>query len=117
MADKNELPLAIAKILVEYTDEKHLLSTKELTAILEKEYDLTAERRTIYANIELLKKHGYDISTWQENGNGYYLKSHLFSPEEVKWMIDTIKSDDMFSPKRKRELKKALNNYRRIPLL
>jgi hypothetical protein len=35
MADKKELPLAMARVLVEYTDEDHWLSTKELTKILE----------------------------------------------------------------------------------
>ena len=37
MADKKELPLAMARVLVEYTDEDHWLSTKELTKILEDE--------------------------------------------------------------------------------
>ena len=40
MADKKELPLAMARVLVEYTDEDHWLSTKELTKILEDEYGL-----------------------------------------------------------------------------
>jgi len=103
MADKKELPLAMARVLVEYTDEDHWLSTKELTRILEDEYGLTAERRTIYANIDLLKEYGYDISTWQENGVGYYLKSHRFSPEEVNWMIGQIKSESPFPARRRKE--------------
>ena len=71
MADKKELPLALLEVLKEYTDEAHILSAKELTRILEEQYDLTLERRTLYANIELLRKYGFHISTWQENGYGY----------------------------------------------
>ena len=74
MADnKKELPLALLEILRESTDENNILSTKELTTLLEKRYDLTLERRTLYANIELLKKYGSKISTWQENYTGYYV--------------------------------------------
>ena len=110
MADKKELPLAMARVLVEYTDENHWLSTKELTKILEDEYGLTAERRTIYANIDLLKEYGYDISTWQENGVGYYLKSHRFSPEEVNWMIGQIKSESPFPARRRKEMMKIFKS-------
>ncbi len=108
MADKKELPLAMIEILIRYTDENHSLSTNELRDILEQEYNLTLERRTLYANMELLKKYGYDISTWQENGLGYYLRSHQFSKSEVFLLCNAIHSSHFISQKESSQLIKKL---------
>ena len=104
MADKKELPLALLEVLKEYTDEAHILSAKELTRILEEQYDLTLERRTLYANIELLRKYGFHISTWQENGYGYYMESHQFEPSEVLLLCNAIHSSHFISSSESRKL-------------
>ncbi len=97
MADKKELPLALLEVLTKYTDDQHTLSTREITQILENEYDLTLERRTLYANIELLKKYGHNISTWQENGAGYRLQEHQFEKSEVLALCNAIHSSHFIS--------------------
>lgn len=104
MADKKELPLALLEILRQDTDENHILSTKELTALLEKRYDLTLERRTLYANIELLKKYGFKISTWQENGFGYYMEEHQFDKSEVLLLCNAIHSSHFISASESKHL-------------
>lgn len=108
MADKKELPLAMIELLIRYTDENHSLSTTELRNYLEQEYDLTLERRTLYANMELLKKYGYDISTWQENGLGYYLRTHQFTKSEVFLLCNAIHSSHFISQKESTQLIRKL---------
>ena len=108
MADKKELPLALLEVFKNHTDEEHILTTKQLTSILENEYDLTLERRTLYANVELLKKYGYDISTWQENGYGYYLNEHQFKKSEVLMLCNAIHSSNFISSKESDALIKKL---------
>ena len=108
MADKKELPLAMLELLKRYTDADHSLSTAELKTLLEQEYDLTLERRTLYANMELLKKYGHDISTWQENGFGYYLKSHQFTKSEVFLLCNAIHSSHFISQRESSQLIKKL---------
>ena len=83
MADKKELPLALLEILTKYTDHDHYLSTAEMTEILHSEYGLTLERRTLYSNMDLLKKYGHKISTWKDNGYGYCLTEHQSSKVHV----------------------------------
>ena len=107
MADKKELPLALIQILTKYTDEDHYLSTTAIIHILETEYGLTCERRTIYANVDLLKQYGHNISTWQENGIGYYLKEHQFSEKEVLAMCESLQGTKL-SSKEQRLLKSKL---------
>ena len=112
MADKKELPLALLEILTKYTDDDHYLSTKELTERLEDEYGMTCERRTIYANINLLKEYGHKISTWQENGFGYYLIEHQFFPEEVEDICKAIKDAGSLSAKQNKILfQKLLSTF------
>ena len=104
MADKKELPLALLEVLKKNTDEDHVLSTKNLTSILESEYDLTLERRTLYANVELLKQYGHKISTWQENGKGYYLEEHQFTKPEVFLLCNAVHSSNFISAKESKQI-------------
>ena len=52
--------LYIIKILTELTDEDHPLSATEICEKLSA-YDITAERKAIYDDIECLISFGYDI--------------------------------------------------------
>ncbi len=58
---KKMLILNILDILRRYTDEDHRLSQKEIIEILEKEYDMKADRKSIRRNILNLIDCGYDI--------------------------------------------------------
>ena len=104
MADKKEIPLALLEVLKRHTDEDHYLSTKQIIQIMEDEYDITMERRTLYANIELLQKFGNKISTWQENGYGYYLQEHQFLKSEVFLLCNAIHSSHFISGKESSQL-------------
>lgn len=108
MADKKEIPFALLEILTKYSDEEHVLTAREIMTLLENEYDLSIERRTLYANVELLQKYGHKISTWQENGYGYYLKEHQFKQSEVLLLCNAIHSSNFISPKESSELIKKL---------
>ena len=90
MADKKELPFAILEILETFSDENHILSISDIMSHLEKCYHLKAERRTIYANIDLLRSFGYDISTWGEQHKGYYLRSRIFSRSEILMLCNAV---------------------------
>lgn len=114
MADKKELPLALIEILTKYTDQDHLLSTPQIISILESEYGLTCERRTIYANMELLKQYGYKVSTWHENSQGYYLTEHQFTDKEMQVLLELIKDTDMLTVREKRTLKQKLSRTMKI---
>lgn len=94
MSDKKSLPFAILRILTEYTDDNHILRSIEIKKILEQDYGLKLERRTLYANVQLLRRFGYKIETYHENGIGYYLKEHQFSREEAYLLCDDILRHD-----------------------
>ncbi len=104
MADKKEIPFALLETLREYTDEDHILSTKEIIMLLEENYGLELERRTLYANVDMLKDFGYMISTWQENGYGYYMEKHQFDKSEVLLLCNAIHSSNFISAKESKQI-------------
>ena len=104
MADKKEIPFALLETLREYTDEDHILSTKEIILLLEENYGLALEGRTLYANVDMLKSFGYKISTWQENGYGYYMEKHQFDKSEVLLLCNAIHSSHFISAKESKQM-------------
>ena len=74
MAEKKQSLIALLDILVTYSDEEHILNAKQLQDLMQKKYNITVERRTIYSNIEMLEQNGYMISKFDDNGKGYYLE-------------------------------------------
>ena len=108
MADKKSLPFALMQMLTKYTDNRHVLSSKDIIRILSSEYGLSCERRTIYANIELLIKFGYGISTFQENGQGYFLREHQFSVTEIVAMFESMQGSEQLSADEQRLLRNKL---------
>ena len=58
---KKLLIMNILDILQKYTDENHRLSQKDIIDILEKEYEMKADRKSIKRNIMNLMDFGYEI--------------------------------------------------------
>ena len=90
MADKKPSLLCVRKILREQTDEDHVLSTNEILDILRKEYGIKLERRALYSNIDLLIEFGDDISRYNENHKGYYMRDRQFSEGEILMLSNAI---------------------------
>ena len=62
---KKFLIFHILDILKRYTDEDHQLSQKEIGEILEREYDMKADRKSIRRNLLDLIDLGYDVGCSQ----------------------------------------------------
>ena len=100
--------LYIIRILTEETDEKTPISTKDLIARLS-EYNIAAERKTIYTDIECLRDFGYDIGfDGNRTKGGYYLASRDFELAELKMLVDMVQASRFLSVKRSRELIKKI---------
>ena len=52
MYPKKMMILCILEILKKHTDEQHRLSQKEITDLLEKEYEMQVDRKSVKANLE-----------------------------------------------------------------
>ncbi|MCD8076620.1 MAG: DUF4186 domain-containing protein [Lachnospiraceae bacterium] len=61
----------LMKILLEQTDETHSISMPEIISALE-QYGITAERKSIYNDMESLRQFGMDIIGEQRDRTYYY---------------------------------------------
>lgn len=96
--------LYLAKIMYENTDENHMLTVKDIIKELEK-YDITAERKSIYTDIEDLNRFGIDIITERQGkSNYYYCGSREYEPAELRLIIDAIASSRFITEKKSKEL-------------
>lgn len=94
----------LLKILNEKTDEDHCLSAKELIEELSF-YGISAERKSIYDDMECLTRLGYDIlNNKARTGGGYYLASREFELPELKLLVDAVQSSKFITQKKSREL-------------
>ena len=104
MEEKKTSILAVYKVLEEFSDENHPLTRTEITDLIEKQYNITIDRRTLYRNIEMLINFGYDISDYNENKIGYYLKDRLFQHSEVLLLCNAVHASHFIPEKDSKDL-------------
>lgn len=78
--------LFILDILKKETNGDHHISQQEIIRILERDYNMKVERKSIARNISDLIEAGYDIVY----DNGYYLDSRDFEYSELRLIIDSL---------------------------
>lgn len=89
---KKAIPLCVLDILKQFSDEDHILSSQKIRELLSKNYGIDAERKAIARNVSLLCEMGYDISTFEENRHGYFLREREFTDGEIRMLIDSVLS-------------------------
>ena len=66
--------LYLMRVFLERTDEEHPMSVKELIIYLNS-LGISAERKTVYDDIETLRNFGMDILNRREQPAGFYVAS------------------------------------------
>lgn len=98
----------IAKALSERTDDEHGISVQEIISYLN-DYDIDADRKTIYLDLDELRLFGYDIVKEQIGRNVYYrLASRDFELPELKLLVDSVQSAKFITERKSRQLIKKL---------
>lgn len=99
--------LYVMQELMEKSDENNKLSTNDLIRMLARN-DISADRKTLYADLEKLGNWGMDIIYSKEKPAGYYVGSRTFELPEVKLLVDAVQSSKFITEKKSRELIKKL---------
>ncbi|MBQ8849980.1 MAG: WYL domain-containing protein [Clostridia bacterium] len=97
----------LARILSERTDKYHALTLSEISAALG-EYAISAERKSLYDDIESLRLCGYDIKVTRDSHVRYYLDTHKFDLAELRLLSDAVQSSKFLTQKKSRELIKKI---------
>ena len=99
----------LTRIMLEKTDEEHGLTMAQILTELER-YDVSAERKSIYADFaDMKEKLGIDIIQ-QKIGKEtyYYVGARDFEVAEVKLLMDAIQSSKFITEKKSTELIKKV---------
>ncbi len=72
---KKALSLCILRVLEQHAGKNDPLPTRRIIEYLEEDHGMIAERKAVGRNLLLLQEMGFPLSTYQDNGKGYYLKT------------------------------------------
>ena len=101
----------LMKILMEYTDEEHDITLVEIAKKL-KAYGITAERKSLYSDIENLRMYGMDIEGSQYDRTYHYkVVNRHFELAELKLLVDSVQSAKFITEKKSRELIEKIEGY------
>ena len=70
---KKALSLCILRVLERYASPDAPMTSRQIIDRIEEDYGMTAERKAVGRNLILLSEMGFELSTYQDNGHGYYL--------------------------------------------
>ncbi|MBP3361886.1 MAG: WYL domain-containing protein [Clostridia bacterium] len=93
--------LYLLKILTERTDEEHPMTMPQLISALG-QYGISAERKSIYDDIECLSVYGVDVI--KSAGSGYFIGSRDFELPELKLLVDSVQASRFITHKKSLEL-------------
>ena len=100
--------LYLAKIMQEQTDDTHALTMPQIIDELAK-YDIEAQRKSVYDDLDALDFFGIEIIKEQEGFRTYYhCGNRDFEIAELKFLVDAIQSSKFISENKTKELIKKL---------
>lgn len=101
----------LSKIMLEKTDEEHMITMPEIQKALEA-YDVTADRKSLYDDLDQLSVLGIEV-TGQKIGRNfyYYVSNKQFEIAELKLLVDAIQSSKFITEKKSKELIKKLKSF------
>ncbi len=101
--------LYILDILKKYSDEEHPLNASDIVVFLE-EAGVSAERKSVYDDIDRLEAYGCDIVKTTLPKTGWFIGQRGFEIPEIYLLCDAVRSAKFISPKKTRELIGKLNS-------
>ncbi len=106
--DKKKKLIAVMQILMQKTDEKHIMTAADICRTLEESYGISAERKSIYSDVLVLQEMGIDILQNKGSNPGYYIGSREFELPELKLLVDAVQSSKFITSKKSDKLIKKL---------
>ena len=99
MRQKGKL-LALIDILSRKTDESHPLALAQIQSLLETTYGISAERKSLYDDMETLREYGYDVVSVRAKQTGYFLGERQLELAELKLLVDAVQSSRFLTKKK-----------------
>ncbi|MEG1993897.1 MAG: WYL domain-containing protein, partial [Oscillospiraceae bacterium] len=106
--------LYILKFLWENTDQDHRAKSADISDYLLSK-GISAERKSIYSDIALIKEFGVPIENDKGKNGGYYIDDRIFEIAELKILLDSVASSKFITEKKSNilmdKLQKMCNKF------
>lgn len=99
--------LILYQLLLKKSDEDHPLTTQELIDTLARE-GISAERKSIYTDMDALRKFGLDVQFQKGKSGGWFVGERDFELAELKLLVDAVQSSRFISRKKSAALIRKL---------
>ena len=107
-------PLYIMNYLLQNTDEDHSVTVNQIISYLASQ-GISAERKSIYSDIEALQYFGLDIvQAGSGRSCGYYVAHRNFELPELKLLVDSVQSSKFITHKKTASLIKKIETLASI---
>ena len=110
MSEKKSRIPHLKKYLEEYADELHPAVIPDILSHLSSE-GITATRKTIVQDIDLLIESGVDVVFNKSRHNQYFIGDRHFELPELKLLIDAAQASKFLTAKRSRRLIEKLLSF------
>ena len=94
----------ILDYLQQNSHENHPVRAADLIAMLDRQHNISCDRKTVYSDVAALQEYGVDIVSLPGKNGGYYIASRNFELPELKLLIDAVQSSRYLTEKKSREL-------------
>ncbi len=102
--------LYLQEILRRETDEEHPLTLKQIQDMLEQR-GVSAERKSLYDDIEQLRLLGEDVVTTRDTTVRYYVASRTLDMPQLRLLVDAVQSSKFITRKKSDELIRRLESF------
>lgn len=110
-AQSNKLKiLFLMKILLEQTDNDHSLTMSEIIGKLD-ECGVSAERKSIYTDLDTLREYGLNVEVKRDKSVSYYVANRTFELPELKLLVDAVQSSRFITGKKSNELISKISSF------
>lgn len=108
--------LYLMSMMLKETDSDHKLTVNQMIDSLSRNHGIEVERKTIYADLEILKEFGLDIDRDKTKTFNYYVASRDFELSELKLLVDVIQSSKFITTKKSEDFIKKIENLTSVHL-
>ena len=104
-SDNQKLKIFYILDYLERNSHEHRpIRASELIQHLDRQHNISCDRKTVYSDIAALQDYGVDIVSVAGKNGGYYIASRNFELPELKLLIDAVQSSRYLTEKKSKEL-------------
>lgn len=130
-------PYVVLQYLLRYTDEEHPSSADEIAQVLKEEYEIDAEKRSIYSDIKeinavaLMLREGYTITeaaeilkkdksddwrmvVYNPHKKGFYVREHTFPLDELRLLAECVYTARFITEKTAKRIIEGIGEFTSI---